>query len=345
MSTSTSTAAHKPIAQGRVEKGIPTGGQFKATSHSESDVKLGSARLEEFTDPHKFKSMAYDSAQYWQRRYNQKDKSNTVDLDDIAQETLLRVITELGKGKDVRNFKQLVSSIAANVTVRATENVFRAEDRVAWRIFEEKRTAMEHRENRSLTPSEIKALEQEVLDEWHDPRHKPSKEFMIARTVDRSLDTPFGEGEGVEATLGGRLVSEVESEDHVDPDSYTAQALAAIQEKGAKNKSRARRLAWNALAESAGTPLAQPGILTMRQVSTHREAIADHDGGVLGACKDWSNGLDSTATEALFAPFGDLDEDDQEKVVDVLERLGDARADQMWTSALAYSNVKYAEAS
>lgn len=340
MSNDTVTAAGK----NRVPKGIPTGGQFAATAHAEPTLSLAAQRLGEVIEPSDFVRVAYSSTEVWQRRYDQGRKSLIVDTDDIAQETMLRTLEALNRGNNIADIKQFVTSTAANVTVRSTETVFRAEDRRAYREFEAKRTAAENVLERSLTQREQDALAQQVLDEWHDPRHKPSKDFRIARTFDRSLDAPYGADGGAESNLGATLVNPDSSGHYIKPGSYMDQAHTAMETTGAANKAEMKRLAWNAFAENTGVPMSNPGSLSQRQVTKHRGVIASHAEGVMGACKDWSQGNDGEATEALFAPFGDMGFEDQEKVVDMLERFeakGEGRAQTMWESAMAIANNKH----
>jgi hypothetical protein len=93
--------------------------------------------------------------------------------------------------------------------------------------------------------------------------------------------------------------------------------------------------------------MSNPGSLSQRQVTKHRGIITDPKGpGIMGACKDWSLGNDGDATEALFAPFGDIGFEEQEKVVDTLERFeaaGAGRAQIMWESAMAIANNKHSK--
>lgn len=332
----------------RVPKGIPTGGQFAATAHAEPTLSLATQRLNEFTDAEEFVAIAYSSAETWSRRYDLDRKTIINGKDDVAQETMLRTLEALNRGNKITDFRQFVTSTAANVTVRATETVFRAEDRRAYRIFEEQRTAIENEIGRPMTQREKDALDQKVRDEWHDPRHKPSKDFRIARTFDRSLDAPRGDAAGgVESTLGATLVNPENTGHYIEPGSYMDRAHSAMEETGAAHKAEMKRLAWNALAENTGVPMSNPGSLSQRQVTKHRGIITDPKGpGIMGACKDWSLGNDGDATEALFAPFGDIGFEEQEKVVDTLERFeaaGAGRAQIMWESAMAIANNKHSK--
>lgn len=331
-------------------------GKFTDKIQSEAkNVSLGAtksgSRIEDYTEPEKFVEMAKSSASYWQHHYNQKGKSVSVDVDDIAQETIARVLEHVNKGNHVTDFRQLVSSTAANVTVRSTENVFRAEDRKAYRIFESYRTKAEQTLNRSLTQIEEDAIAKKVLDEWDKPRHRPSKDFRTPRTIDTSLDKTYRSEESDGGrTLGSTLVAPESSGNYIAPDSYMDRAYTALETTGAAYKAEAKRLAWNAIAERADAPLAKQASLSQRQVTKHRgvmDAYGKSEGKacdpVIAACADWSNGDSNQATEALFAPFGDLSIDDQEKVVEMFERFGEGRAQTMWDSAIGFSNNKHSK--
>lgn len=322
----------------RVPQGVPTGGQFSATTHAEPGVSLSG---DSFGSGEAILKQAVDSARYWQDRMGQKNKSNTVDMDDIAQETVLVALQALKDGKQVDNYAGMIHRAARHITSRSTQTVFRAEDRVAYRMFEQKSQEIINREQRLPTVAEEKAIEKEIFDTWHDPRHKPSRGFRIANTVERSLDANMFDSDG--ATLGSTLVS-VEQQESVPVDSYMDRAFNALDEKGVASKALARRLAWNAVAEAASVPLAREGSLSQRHATRYRGIMLNHDDQVMGACRDWDRGIDNEATKALFAPFGsDLTPDEEEKVVDMLERLGGTKAQSMWESAVSFANNKHSE--
>jgi hypothetical protein len=123
MSISKAHTARPSFAQRRVEAGVPSGGEFAKTLHSESPVVLGdgaaaSGRLAEFTTPADLVAMTYSSAAYWQNFHRQKDKSNHTGLNDIAQEAVVQVRKHVESGKPITNFRQLVNSVTPDVTVR-----------------------------------------------------------------------------------------------------------------------------------------------------------------------------------------------------------------------------------
>ncbi|MBT2550488.1 hypothetical protein [Arthrobacter sp. ISL-65] len=331
----------------RVPKGIPTGGQFAATAHAEPTLSLASQRLEEFTNTEDFVDIAYTSAAHWQRRYNQTDKSVIVDKDDIAQETMLRTLEALNRGRQITDFKQMVTSTAANVTVRATETVFRAEDRKAYRIFETQREAIEAKSERPMTQREKDELARKVLDEWHDPRHKPSKDFRIARTFDRSLDAPHGADGGVESTLGATLVNPEQSGHYIQPGSYMDRAHSAMEETGAAHKAEMKRLAWNAIAEGTQVPMSNLGSCpSARSPSTAVSSTVSRAASWAPAVTGPPTGNRQRPPMRCSPRSASWGFEDQESVVTMLEGFearGEGVAQTVWESAMAIANNKHSK--
>lgn len=310
----------------------------------EERKSIAAQRLEELIDLDDFMNLSEDAARMYRDRYDQARKSNTVDDEDIAQETRLAVLTALHRGNKVTDIRRHTVSTAANITVRNTENKFRAEDRKAYRIYAELRAAKEAEEGRKVTPTEDDAIAQFVLENWHDKRRMPSKEFRIARTVDTSLDRPLGADS--DTTLGTLLEAPSSTGHWIEPDSWLDQTFSALEEKGADKKAFAKRAAHNAFAEIHGGVLVTPGTLSQRKVTEYRGVMEKHQGGVLGACALWSGGDDDDhpAVKALFAPYGeDVSTDDQIKIVDFYERFDDAKATQMWEAAASLANNKHAD--
>ena len=294
--------------------------------------------LAKYTDPEKLNRQVLEAADVFVRRYSQDQKSNHVGKEDIAQESVEHLLAMLERGVEINNFSQFIPSLVANRTVRATENKFRAENRRAYRIWKQKCDDLHHKVGRSLTRTEEDALAQDVLDEWQDVRHKPSKDFRTPHTVDTSLDAPIGEDD---FNLGMTLVADEHTGNYIEPDSYMDQAFTAVEQVGSANKAHAKRLMFNALAEGGEgeVPLSREGSLSQRQVTKHRTAMKEV--GVLEACNDWGDMKQNEAVTALFAPFGELDSAGQEKVVFFLQARP-SYAEDLWASAIAFANNKHA---
>lgn len=135
-------------------------------------------------------------------------------------------------------------------------------------------------------------------------------------------------------------------EDHHDttpvyePGTRMADALLAISDDDAANPARAEM--WNILADNAGAPQAVEASMSAA-ACTKARAFVTADGGAAVVARQWDEtGEDTPASNALFAPFGDLDGTGRERVVDLL--LSNPNyADDMWGSAMTKANSRNAK--
>lgn len=362
----------------RVEAGVRAGGQFAEDNKAPGTTVLagypeadGQASVDgiskssvnpkisqdemrnllgKYCTPAEFVEMSTSNARHFKRVYDPNGRKTTAKsaVEDIAQESMVEMMKTLSRNTDITDFNRLLSTIVAAQVVKATENVPHFDNRRAYRMFSAEVSAKEQEMQRSLSQVEQDKIAQGVLDNWPKPRHRPNKDFRTPRTNDISI---YGAPENEGADIASTLVAPEGNGTYVEPGSFMDKAHAALETKGAAHKAEARRLAWNAFAESVDVPLARAGSLSQRQVTKHRSLIANYKKDdafadktdILAACEDWSNGNDNEATEALFAPFGELDIDGQEKIVGMLERFGEERAHTMWQGALGYANNKHAE--
>lgn len=138
---------------------------------------------------------AQDAARKYYEMYGVHSKTGTqlASTEDLASESVAAVAKmirswESGKGQGVKDMVATLRSCAANHAVRATAIVWRPVDRAAYIKYDEQLRLTESTLQRPTTQKEKDALAEKIRDEWHDQRHKPSKEFRQAITVDRSLD-------------------------------------------------------------------------------------------------------------------------------------------------------------
>lgn len=89
---------------------------------------------------------------------------------------------------------------------------------------------------------------------------------------------------------------------------------------------------YNTIAQSMRIPSAQENSLSHRQAQTAGRTVRAHERGVQGVCADYLDGNRNEQTEALFAPFGDIDDERREAFAISFE--SNAYAEEMWTSAL-----------
>jgi hypothetical protein len=141
---------------------------------------------------------AQDAARKYYEMYSVHSKTGTqlADKDDLASESVAAIAKmirswEPGKGSGVDDVVAALRYCAANHAVRATAIVWRPVDRAAYIEYDEQLRLTESALQRPTTQREKDALAGQIRDEWHGVRHKLSKEFRQAITVDRSLDRPM----------------------------------------------------------------------------------------------------------------------------------------------------------
>lgn len=89
---------------------------------------------------------------------------------------------------------------------------------------------------------------------------------------------------------------------------------------------------YNTIAQSMRVPPAAPDSITHRQAMNAGRTVRAHERGVQGVCTDYLDGVRDEHTDALFVPFGDIDEERREAFATRFET--NAYAEEMWGSAL-----------
>src|SRR5690625_926135 len=89
---------------------------------------------------------------------------------------------------------------------------------------------------------------------------------------------------------------------------------------------------YNTIAQSMRIPPAREDSLSHRQALGAGRTVRGHERGVQGVCADYLDGVRDERTEALFAPFGDIDDERREAFATTFE--SNAYAEEMWGSAL-----------
>lgn len=195
-------------------------------------------------------------------------------------------------------------------------------ERKAAQIFARARAQTEEMAGRPLNETESGYIVAQIMRNWnpHDPR-RPRPDFHLRST---SYETGSTE----------RWTEAAMSLTHPDEDLP------------AGRKSAQRRIAsmcaWNVVAEQEEAPRARRASLGPRTVTEHRRVVQEA-GGVERVCRDWRDGTDTPATEALFAPYEIHSESDREAVVDRLLR-NRALAEDLWKSAVSIANERNEQA-
>ncbi|MBW3068969.1 hypothetical protein GZ998_05505 [Actinomyces sp. 594] len=206
-------------------------------------------------------------------------------------------------------------------------------DRAAMRALNEAAAARAEELGRELTEREVRGLADEVRSGWHDPRHRPSRNFFERAQMARMGSLIDDEGnmiEGVSPWAGGGVAAA--------PDTPAARAEEALN---AGRRGVARSEAWDTLATVSGAPMVARGSRSTTTATACRRIMRDYPGGVAGAVDAWQRAEQDEGTVALFAPFGDgLDEEGADAVCSMLQAHPEV-ADDLWEAALSASTRRY----
>jgi hypothetical protein len=348
--TTTTFAAHQAANQRRRD----AIGQFATESHLEADVALldpsaTSHADEAIKELSGAELMAAARASVRTHAFNKGVRF--VGEDDMVQETLEAVLQYKAKNGQIVITRPYVHAVGAGIVAHAARGRLRAEDRKAIGIFTARVDELEREFDRRLTGAEKDEVAARIRDRWEDPRHRPSTDFVaLAEIQTLSLSAPmlmpkesWSGGHGGASTLLD-IISESDgfsttlSPDDdglsVEPGSDAARVLSGEETSQVKN----RNGVWDMYASLTGIPTAAPSRLSPRGASAAKVAIAQA-GGATEAAKTWLSGETSQATDALFSPFGALDDQGRDDVAGALVQRP-AYAEEMWASAVSTSTRK-----
>ena len=250
------------------------------------------------------------------------------DREDVAAETALRAWQELEKDRshkaEITNPLGYISRTAASVVSSAANGHERAEDVRARKMFRQMSGDAEQEVGRSLTPAERASLQRKIVDEWQDNRHKPTAGCFTLGPA------KFVDIEDI-ANLSDDQVQRHQNGGHLDG--------TGEDDMSTKDRRVLKREGWNTLAELSNLPIVANGSLTWRRTKAIRSAMEANESGVLGAAVSWNRGDRGPETDALFGPFGDLEEADKNDVARAFVRYG-SYAHELWNSAVSTAGTR-----
>jgi hypothetical protein len=186
---------------------------------------------------------------------------------------------------------------------------------------------------RPMTAGEVKEAADEVRMSY-EPGRRPKADYYL-EIRQYSIDAATGHKD---TTIGDTLVAK-EPEVFDDQEAAAAEALHRFENRPegttvTEARGDIRKDMWRILSiRVEGAPQPQPAIVTKAVANKHRR-IVEKAGGAHRLGMMWLDGETTEAQEeALFAHFGDLDNKEREKVVNVLE-TNPAYANQIWTAGL-----------
>lgn len=202
-------------------------------------------------------------------------------------------------------------------------------DRAVVRALSETASARAEELGRDLTGRETQELANQIRQHWHDPKHRPSRNFLQRARMARMGSILDDEGSTIEGV--SPWAAEGAS---AEPDTPAGRAEAALN----AGRARAARVeAWDTLAQGVGAPEVARASRSTSTAAACRRIMADYPGGVHGAVDTWRRAEQDEGTVALFAPFGpDLDEEGADAVCAMLSAHPDI-ADDLWDAALSAS--------
>jgi len=319
----------------RVPAGVPTGGRFSASRHTDPGTDL-LERTDAAAERELFERFSA-SARHWGNRLG-------VDADDLLQDTAVEFYATLARrrgaddpqpGLNGRTVKATtptspmtnpggwIHRIAYNIAARRVAGTNSSADLAAMREYRTRLQAAENRSGRGLSPAEADGLADEIRLA-RPPRRRPTPGFhRRVRTVSTAALGPDWDTPDESNPLGGN---------EFPAHTAGAAAEAALSGSGSTARVAARGLAWDAVAGVTGAPVVVPEVL---DPGTSREAarLVEGAGGAAAVSRRWSRDPEDSAVAALFTPFGRLDTEEQRAVIRTIHRSG-GYGDQVWAAAL-----------
>lgn len=306
----------------RVQRGVPTGGQFATQERGEVELAL---------DPIELQEQARTSARRYARRHG-------ADAEELEQQGLLEYLAAVQRIREnpEMNGRTLITGskdserayidtmIRQISSKMVTPNLTRSEDRKANRILRQRVDERVQTEGRELSDIEIDQMAEELRLEM-EPRRRPSEGFH-----QRSGNMTVGLDAGLYDTLPDDT-PDLGDEDS-DYDQFESKVLA-----GDTGKRDAQDQVWDVIAARSGAPTVVKGALSEEKAAKHRKLVGKHGANRLAVA--WRKGvIRPEQEEALFAPYGgkELSDADRSKVCSELESRG-KRGHQLWDAAVGAS--------
>lgn len=263
------------------------------------------------------------------------------EVDDVIQRACLEIGRTYGFERiPLAPIRRVVSTV---ITKTRGHSGLGSTDRSAMVVFTQLRQDREEQVGRRLTGREKEVLAQKVRETWLDQRHKPSRNFLQKARLTDIAPIPH-ENDLVDGTSPWAA-----SESHsADPSTEVGRAEEILNVP--RSSWEARRHAWDALAKlreddtGGRIPRVLKDTHPSKAVAWARATIDSYPGGVMGAVDRWGQAVEDEGTIALFAPFGDIDEDGRDAVCAMLTEYPQI-ADELWNSALSASTVRRAHRS
>lgn len=352
-----------PQPQPRVEIGRPKGGQFASTGRHDAGADVLDADSIAMPDVATLAATLADVQRWSRKSANHWGIRRRVSIEDLQQEVMVQFLQTLANKRKAdggslsgRNAAAILNPAYVHATARRVAANMASEGRssveqAALRVFRGRRESFSTENGRDMTGMEQNALAAEVRESF-PAGDRPANGFHVSPAVFslNSDDLPRGDKGSYQESW---VVKSAEAQQShaatsVDNDEFAdgstgARAMAAAETGGKAGQAAVEDLAWNAIAERMGAPVAAPGILANdREVAKTRRDIealtaslpapAARQATVLDAVHAWEKGdLGDEDMEPVFRAFGGakLSADECDRVGRVLKLAGHQRSNQL----------------
>jgi hypothetical protein len=326
---------------------VPTGGRFTAVNRPAASG-LGLADPDEPNVLGDRDVLA--EAEKWGRCYARRFG---LDSADVTSEALARFYAQRAKlvatvrSGLVLNERAYLNSLARNVALEMC-GFDRNCTRQAYRRYEALCDLRVQETGARLTASEEDEIAAQVIAAQPPKRRAPvgfHRKTHVVSLADEATSNAV-EVKRLGGPSDGRSLVEDVLDDIVEGSAEVetaAEATVALVESLVESgeRSRARRLAWDALAdlERVSVRVAPSSVTESRAAAVRRVVRAG--GGMAVLARHYARGLVETSeqVDAIFAPYGELNDEERDEVVALL--CSHARlADDIWDSALRAATVQ-----
>lgn len=269
-------------------------------------------------------------------------------VDDLAQEAIHDVLKRHRRGVATGDYFSFLNTVIRNKGALDGRPV-RSEDLIGYRQLKDRIHAWAN-EHGSMPPESVFAqMREDIRDNYCSnreshmggrpglcdkcKRHRPSPNFVENVQGHESVRSAGMEDEVFDQMVANEMASRAENDNYAKPGSYLDNALQAVESKGGTMKD-ARRMLWNALAETRGVPLVEPNV-PQRTLTDARAAIDSED--------SFQEALDAPGPkrDALLSPWANHDERDHAAVIAMLNEHR-AYGLELWRAALIACRPKAA---
>ena len=310
---------------------MPAGGQFAPTGRPEAvgielvdDPGPGGTALDG--------EAVLAEATRWGTRYARRYGADAAEVIGEVAVRFYERRARTASGSPVRNDVAYLRTLARSIAIQAV-GAERSYVRQAWRAYQGRCDEAMQRLGHGLSRAEEDEIAASVIAA-QEPRRRAPAGFH-RRRQEVSLDA------AAHRPAATSLVGPDDTEALATDQGRTLGPLGEMAEQlgAAGDHAGARRLAWDAFAELVGAPAVEASSVTEREAAAARKEAADA-GGACALAEDHARGLATPAqVSALFAPFGELADDERDAVVAAL-RAQRRLADELWDLALRAATKK-----